>query len=64
MAMNPLAYTEKVVRSFLRYKLTTYPFCGRPAGHVLWRWNASGVARPAMSFKELSCSCLMNVIIS
>ena len=24
--LNPLAYTEKVVRSFLRYQLTTYPF--------------------------------------
>lgn len=24
MAINPLAYTEKVVRSFLRYQLTTY----------------------------------------
>ena len=26
MALNPLAYTEKVVQSFLRYQLTTYPF--------------------------------------
>src|SRR5210317_1131724 len=26
MALNPLSYTEKVVRSFLRYQLTTYPF--------------------------------------
>ena len=26
MALNPLAYTEKVVRSFLRYQLTAYPF--------------------------------------
>ncbi len=26
MALNPLVYTEKVVRSFLRYQLTTYPF--------------------------------------
>ena len=26
MAINPLAYTEKVIRSFLRYQLTTYPF--------------------------------------
>lgn len=24
--LNPLVYTEKVVRSFLRYQLTTYPF--------------------------------------
>lgn len=26
MALNPLAYTENVVRNFLRYQLTTYPF--------------------------------------
>ena len=26
MAINPLAYTEKVVRNFLRYQLTAYPF--------------------------------------
>src|SRR5436309_2563959 len=26
MALNPVAYTEKIVSSFLRYQLTTYPF--------------------------------------
>jgi hypothetical protein len=26
MAINPLAYTEKVILSFLRYQLTGYPF--------------------------------------
>lgn len=26
MALNPIAYTEKVSRSFLRYQLTAYPF--------------------------------------
>ena len=26
MALNPVAYTEKIVRSFLRYQLTAYPF--------------------------------------
>jgi hypothetical protein len=26
MAINPVSYTEKVVRSFLRYQLTAYPF--------------------------------------
>src|SRR5262245_48767360 len=26
MALNPVAYTEKIVRSFLKYQLTTYPF--------------------------------------
>ncbi len=26
MALNPVVYTEKVVRSFLRYQLTAYPF--------------------------------------
>jgi len=26
MALNPIGYTERIVRSFLRYQLTTYPF--------------------------------------
>jgi hypothetical protein len=26
MALNPVAYTEKVLSSFLRYQLTAYPF--------------------------------------
>ena len=26
MAINPIVYTDKVVRSFLKYQLTTYPF--------------------------------------
>jgi len=26
MALNPIAFTEKVVRSFLLYQLTAYPF--------------------------------------
>jgi len=26
MALNPVVFTEKVVRSFLRYQLTAYPF--------------------------------------
>ena len=25
MALNPLAFTENVVRNFLRYQMTTYP---------------------------------------
>jgi hypothetical protein len=26
MALNPVVYTDKIVRSFLRYQLTAYPF--------------------------------------
>ena len=26
MALNPVVFTEKVVRNFLRYQLTAYPF--------------------------------------
>ena len=26
MAINPIVYTEKIVRSFLKYQLTAYPF--------------------------------------
>lgn len=28
MALNPIVFTEKVVRSFLRYQLTAYPLAG------------------------------------
>jgi hypothetical protein len=24
--LNPISYTERIVRDFLRYQLTTYPF--------------------------------------
>ena len=26
MAINPIVYTEKIVRSFLKYQLSAYPF--------------------------------------
>ena len=26
MALNPIAYTENILKSFLRYQLTAYPF--------------------------------------
>lgn len=26
MSLNPIVFTEKIVRSFLRYQLTAYPF--------------------------------------
>ncbi len=26
MALNPIVYIERIVRSFLRYQLTAYPF--------------------------------------
>jgi ATP-dependent helicase YprA (DUF1998 family) len=28
--LNPITYTEQIVRDFLRYQLTTYPFADRP----------------------------------
>jgi len=40
VALNPIVYTEKVVRSFLRYQLTAYPFADNSfdlvvANHVI-----------------------------
>ena len=32
MALNPIVFTEKVVRSFLRYQLTAYPFASTEPG--------------------------------
>ena len=32
MALNPIVFTEKVVRSFLRYQLTAYPFADQGLG--------------------------------
>ena len=37
MALNPIAYTEHVVRSFLRYQLTAYPFAADPHLHAQMR---------------------------
>lgn len=28
MGLNPIVFTEKVIRNFLRYQLTAYPFAG------------------------------------
>ncbi|MFY0538918.1 hypothetical protein [Nannocystis pusilla] len=28
--LNPITYTEQIVRDFLRYQLTTYPFADKP----------------------------------
>ena len=36
MALNPIAYTENIVRSFLRYQLTAYPFAD-PGLHAQMR---------------------------
>lgn len=48
MAINPLAYTEKVVRSFLRYQLTSHPFAderlkARRPDAVCYFWTVVGV---------------------
>ena len=43
MALNPIAYTENVVRSFLRYQLTAYPFADPGPARPDAR---SAVARP------------------
>lgn len=34
MALNPIVYTEKVIRSFLRYQLTAYPFADERAARA------------------------------
>ena len=36
MALNPIAYTERIVKSFLRYQLTAYPFSA-PSLHAQMR---------------------------
>ena len=36
MALNPIVYTEKVVRSLLRYQLAAYTFADEPL-HVRMR---------------------------
>jgi len=37
MALNPIVFTEKVVRSFLRYQLTAYPFAGENLHTQMWQ---------------------------
>ena len=50
MALNPIAYTEKVVRSFLRYQLTAYLFA---APHL------HGQMRTLLSLDETRQSLLL-----
>lgn len=50
MAINPIVYTEKVVRSFLRYQLTSYPFADE-------RLHAQ--MRRLLSLDETRCSPLL-----
>ena len=50
MALNPVAYTENVVRSFLRYQLTAYPFSD-PRLHAQMR--------ALLSLDETRCSPLL-----
>jgi hypothetical protein len=41
LALNPVAFTEKVVRGFLRYQLKAYPFADErlhaQMRRLLWR---------------------------
>ena len=47
-AINPLAYTEKVIRSFLRYQLVKVPGSGvhgsgvEENAHVFWDYMIDG----------------------
>ncbi|MEW6664331.1 MAG: DEAD/DEAH box helicase [Thermodesulfobacteriota bacterium] len=50
MALNPIVFTEKVVRSFLRYQLTAYPFADE---------NLHGQMRRLLSLDETRQSPLL-----
>ena len=46
MALNPVVFTEKIVRSFLRYQLTAYPFADeRLLAQIDAQLAASGLER-------------------
>lgn len=46
MALNPLAFTENVVKSFLRYQFTTYAFATVP--HALRDATINRILLPAI----------------
>src|SRR5437867_3963289 len=52
MALNPIVFTEKVVRSFLRYQLTSYPFADE---------RLHGQMRQLLSLDETRHSPLLKV---
>jgi len=52
MALNPIVYTEKVVRSFLRYQLTAYPFADE---RLLCSASSSGMPQGSLRSPP-SCS--------
>ena len=58
MAINPIAYTERVVRSFLKYQLTAYPFADpRLHGQMRSLLNLDEVRRtPLMQGPYISLS--------
>lgn len=59
MAINPIIYTDKIIRIFLKYQLTTYPFSD-PALHDQMRrlLNIDNI-RHAPLFQGLSAILLV-----
>ena len=51
MALNPVVYTEKVVRSFLRYQLTAYPFADERLHHQMRELLSLGETRESPLLK-------------
>lgn len=55
MALNPIVYTEKVVRSFLRYQLTAYPFADERLRAQMRRLLSLDETRRSPLFKGPLC---------
>jgi hypothetical protein len=57
-ALNPIVFTEKVVRSFLRYQLTAYPFADEREKNGTGYFSANVAVRPKKSsvYPRSSCS--------
>ena len=62
MVLNPVAYTENVVKSFLRYQLTAFPFadarlhaqwCIAPNARASW---CSATTAKMPPFKQAGCA--------
>ncbi len=52
MALDPIVYTEKIVRSFLRYQLTAYPFADERLRDQMRRLLSRDVTRQAPLLKR------------
>ena len=59
MALNPIAYTEKIVRGFLRYQLTAYPFADEHLHEGRCGSFCSLTTQPSTAVRSTAGMCIL-----